>query len=146
MKRHGYGLTALMFAGLIMCFVSCGKKAPPVPPGIPPLPVVKGLDYSLDGAWLTLTWKALSGKGSENLSGYTVMRSVTGPHDEPCEGCPILFKRVRDLGPTATEYREQVIPGNSYIYKVVGYTEYKDQSPDSTLIRFTVPDEDKRDG
>lgn len=147
MKRYGYRFIALIIVGLIgVCFPACGKKAPPVPPGIPSLPVVKGLDYSLDGAWLTLTWKAISGQGSENLAGYKVMRSVTGPNDEPCEGCPILFKRVKDLGPTTTEYREQLIPGNSYIYKVVGYTSYKDQSPDSKLIRFTVPVDEKGNG
>lgn len=147
MNSRKHRITALIIAGLIgVCIAACGKKAPPVPPGIPPLPAVKGLTYVLSGTQLTLSWKAISGKGSENLAGYSVMRSMSGPNDKPCEGCPILFKRVANLGASATEYRENVTPGNSYIYKVVGYTAYKDQSPDSTLIRFTVPSDDLGDG
>lgn len=147
MRACRYSLTALIIAGLTaVCFSACGRKAPPVPPGIPPLQAAKGLTHTLEGAMVTLTWKPISGKAAENLAGYTVMRSVTGPGDDLCEGCPILFKRARELGATTTEYREQVSPGSSYIYKVIGHTTYKETSPDSNLVRFTVPVDDKGDG
>ena len=139
MTNSGRIITVWIITGLIVFFGACGKKGPPVPPGIPPLPSVKGLDYTLTGTRMTLAWKPLSGRGAEQLAGFTVLRSVTRPGDEPCEGCPMVFTRVKQLGATQTEYHETVTPGWTYIYKVIGVTDYKATSPDSRLIRFTVP-------
>lgn len=136
---------SMFFILLLICFLctpACGRKMPPVPPGAPPLPPVTDLKHRLDGDRVSLSWTAPSGAGSDQLAGYAVLRSVADP-DEDCSGCPILFERVRSLGPSITDYSEPVTPGRQYIYKVLALTAYQAPSPDSDLIRFRVPAKDR---
>lgn len=130
---------ALLLAFFCLWAGACGRKMPPVPPGVPALPPVADLKHHVDGDMVTLSWAAPKGKGSETLAGYAVMRSVTDLNDDDCAGCPILFERVTTLGPSSTDYRDHVAQGKRYIYKVMAYTSYKAWSPDSKLIRFMVP-------
>lgn len=140
------GILISVLAVLCLVMAACGKKAPPVPPNAPALPPVAHVKHHVDkDNRLTLAWAPIEVKGSDTVAGYTVMRSMTRLDRETCDGCPILFERVSTLGPGTTEYREKLTPGMRYIYKVLAFTTYHAWSPDSGLIRVTVPAENKGD-
>ncbi len=125
---------------MVFLFAACGKKGPPVPPGIPPLPAVSGFAYVIDSDIVRLAWNKPVGDGASNLKGYIVHRSKTAVDSDNCEGCPILFQRVAELNAGSEAFGELIENGHDYIYKVVAISVYGTTSPDSTLIKFRYDD------
>lgn len=121
---------------LTIMVMACGKKGPPVPPGIPDLPPVTGFVFDLQDDFVTLAWQRPSGKGASILKGYIVYRSKTAVGEEPCTGCPILFEKAAEPHKGTESFGEMIQNGYDYIYKVVAVSEYGTHSPDSELLRF----------
>ena len=134
---------------LIFLLPGCGKKGPPVPPSQKPVPAVSDLKYSIDGDILTLTWAIPTGteKVKTAPDGFIVYRYKRPISDSPCKNCPKLFQKVSDIPVDTTndapgyenkniEYREEILKGFVYTYKVVLYTKSGAQSGDSNYINF----------
>ncbi len=134
---------------LIFLLPGCGKKGPPVPPSQKPVPAVSDLKYSIDGDILTLTWtipKEIE-KVTTASDGFIVYRYKRPISDSPCKNCPKLFQKVSDIPADITtdvpgyenkkiQYREEIVKGFVYTYKVVLYTKSGAQSGDSNYINF----------
>ncbi len=133
---------------LINGIYGCGKKGPPVPlkKHIPPM--VKNLQYHLNGDLLELTW-VVPGKTilkEYRLSGSIIYRSRISMVDSDCRDCPPRFKRVADIpvdtdasGNVVTEnmvYRETLKKGYYYKYKVILYSDEGVSGRDSEYVSF----------
>jgi len=134
---------------LVFLLPGCGKKGPPVPPSQKPVPAVSDLKYSIDGDTLTLTWTIPKGKEKDKTTpdGFIVYRYKRPVSDSPCKNCPKLFQKMSDNPADITneapgyenkniEYREEILKGFVYTYKVVLYTKSGAQSGDSNYINF----------
>jgi len=132
--RLYYGISVALF--LVLVIAACGKKGPPVPPGIRPIPAVRGFSHVLADDKVRLVWKKPSEWGASKLKGYVVHRSKTAVNGDNCDGCPIMFQRVAELNAGSEAYGELIEKGYDYIYKVVAISVYGSSSPDSTLIKF----------
>ena len=126
---------------MVLIFAACGKKGPPVPPGIQPLPAVRGFSHVVEGDNLRLVWTKPAEWGSSTLKGYVVHRSKTAVNSDNCDGCPILFQRVAELNAGSEAFSELIEKGYDYIYKVVAVSIYGSTSPDSPLIKFRFDDD-----
>ena len=134
---------------LIFLLPGCGKKGPPVSPSQKPVPAVSDLKYSIDGDILTLTWAIPTETEKVKITpdGFIVYRYKRPISDSPCKNCPKLFQKVSDIPADITtdvpgyenkniEYREEIVKGFVYTYKVVLYTKSGAQSGDSNYINF----------
>ncbi len=128
-----YWIVAILMAFI---FFSCGRKGPPVAPGVPDLEPVTGISYEIEADIIKVSWDKPNSKNESILTGYTVHRSITGIDEESCDGCPVLFKRIAELGADSNSYGELLEKGNKYIYKVVAVSKYGTISPDSEFIKF----------
>ncbi len=79
--------------------------------------------------------------------GFIVYRYKRPISDSPCKNCPKLFQKVSDIPADITtdvpgyenkkiQYREEILKGFVYTYKVVLYTKSGAQSGDSNYINF----------
>ena len=133
---------------LAVCFlmISCGKKAPPQPPGRGEAPAAVGnISKIIRGNILSLTWIPIASEGGD-VAGFYVYRSKMRLTDSDCRTCPVLFTRVavipyrgRASGETTLrpfEYRETLESGYRYIYKVAAYSQNGSTGKDSNTVDF----------
>lgn len=122
------GLAAALLASVAG---GCGRKGPPLPPGLR-LPAAPGkvILAGPDGA-LTLSWapprEDLGGRPVTAISGYAVLRGAWPPGEGPCASCPddlkpagtvdAVERRGRGLPETAW-VEEDAQPGWTYRYRV----------------------------
>lgn len=128
---HFYFIILLSFI-LMFSLVCCGKKGPPIPPEMLPLPPVADLKANLSDNALELIWTVQTGKGVPAPDGFHIYRSKKSPEDsEKCPGCPDVFEKVSELatgfrlwGRTENRfnYREILEDGFVYRYKIMAYT------------------------
>lgn len=134
-------LAIIFFVGF---FPSCGKKAPPVPPKIEPLPVVQDLSKSVTGDLLTLTWPIPRSKGKilKDLAGFKVLKARKSVIDSACKECPDIFRLAADIplqgriSNNRVQYQEKLEPGYWYKFKVKLYTDKGKESEDSNIIEL----------
>ena len=142
-------MKSLIPAIIILVFLlpGCGKKGLPVPPRQKPVSAFSDLKYSIDGDILTLAWTIPKEKEKTAPDGFIVYRYKRPISDSDCKNCPKLFKKVSDIPADITidapgyenkniEYREEILKGFVYTYKVVLYTKSGAQSGDSNYINF----------
>ncbi len=134
-------ITSAIVPVICLIFISCGLKAPPVPPASYPPVAVTDLSAKVSSDFLTLTWtipapaNATSGK-AEN---FFVYRSKTSLSQPDCPKCPIVFDQVARLpvnGKSQLTYTETLVKGNKYIYKVVPYSNAGVQGKNSNLAEL----------
>lgn len=124
---------------------ACGKKGPPRLPDVEAPPGVRDLSAAvLEGA-IVLKWTAPGGAETAAPAGYHVYRSAEPMDAEACEGCPVLFRRAAQVPlaaeasePRTLEYREPLIPGTRYRFKVVPYDAGGRLGPDSNVVRLVT--------
>ena len=140
-------LQVLAMLAVSFLLVSCGKKAPPRPPGREVAPAAVGkLSKTISGDTLSLTWGPIVSK-AEDVAGFYVYRSKMRLRDSDCRTCPVLFKRVAvipylgqgsgDATLRPFEYRETLESGYRYIYKVAAYSQGGSTGKDSKTVDFT---------
>jgi len=145
MKNAG-NWSLFLFVILFFTFLpSCGKKGPPVPPKIAPLPVVKDLSKNIEGDLLTLAWPIPMKKGKttpEDLAGFKVLRVRKLLIDPDCQDCPDRYRLVADIplqGRISNNriiYQENLEHGYQYKFKVKLYTDKGNDSGDSNIVEF----------
>ena len=134
-----------LFVILFFTFLpSCGKKGPPVPPKITPLPVVEDLSKSITGDLLTLAWSLpmQNGKIPEDLTGFKILRARKPLTETACKDCPDQYRLVADIqlqerfSNNRLIYQENLEQGYKYKFKVKLYTDKGNESADSNVIEF----------
>jgi len=124
--------------------VGCGKKGPPELPNVKAPVGVSNLAIKQDGSDIVLSWTATNNDETA-VAGYLVYRSAEPMTEDACDGCPVLFKRgtkvlvsTKDTKPSLLEYREALIPGTLYRFKVVPYDAQGNLGPDSNIVRIVT--------
>ena len=125
----------------------CGVKGPPVPPRAALLPVVSGLEASLAGDNMVhLRWRlpAEQIKPSGVVGEFWVYRARIEKSSQDCLDCPVLFKRIARVGSDRSEkgadqtlafsFRETVVSGFKYLYKVKPVTPGGTPGDDSNTV------------
>ncbi len=124
----------VLILGLLPAVAGCGIKAPPVTPGEPP-PVVTNLVHTLKNGTLTLAWD-LAGD-SPTVRQYTLYQSKEAVTDEPCEGCPLVFKRGVTIAAGSQRNGTHALKlekGFRYGFKVTASTENGREGPATRTV------------
>ena len=131
-KFCGYlKIIAVLF--LVLLIISCGKKGPPVPPQMLPLPAVNDLDAKIVNDSLELNWTFKTEKNAPAPDGFWVYRSKKPVADSKnCVECPDFFEKVSDMATAFSlwgrkenrfNYLEKLENGYVFRYKVIAYTD-----------------------
>ena len=147
-SRYIGRLLFLIYAGLLVLCLECGKKAPPVAPRVTVPPAVNDLKAEVVGDEVRLIW-SLPKKGNEVFEGLEYFRLYKHSRHrsvEMCTGCPIPFEdyleiKLRDPKPARVEgdhivCHDKIEPDHGYAYKLVVYHESGGASKDSNIVRF----------
>jgi predicted small lipoprotein YifL len=144
------------FSKILLCFVAaaigaaiptgCGKKGPPKLPDVKAPIGVGDLSVKVDGGDIVLSWTATAAQKEESgVEGYLIYRSAEPLSNDDCEGCPVLFKRGtkvplidKDSTRSLQVYRETLLPGTRYRFKVVPYDAQGQLGPDSNIVRIVT--------
>ncbi len=145
-RRTGGRMLLLVLVGAL-ALSGCGIKKDPRLPKIKSPSGVSDLRVEIAGEEVLLEWTTagLDRQGDKAAKGFYVYRADEPASEEPCEGCPILFKRValvriyRELPPEEVlSYREPKRSGMRYIFKVVAFNDHGLLGEDSNLVRLTT--------
>lgn len=115
-------------------FLGCGKKAPPVPPGPTPLQFPVELKGTVQHDTVYLTWRhANPGPGR-----YVVSRAASDASKPDCQGCPLIFQELEtltvDKGTETVEFKDSVMPGFIYRYRVQSLTSSGNRGLASNMV------------
>jgi hypothetical protein len=132
----------LAIMGCMFVEVSCGRKAPPLPPKAIAPPVVEKIKAGQDNGKLRLTWPIPDVHETEALAGFFVYRSKEKASDLPCSQCPVQFDKVADIAYDSFSlkfekqavYTENLERGYQYKYRVTSYSAYGDEGQPSGEI------------
>jgi hypothetical protein len=99
-KVRFYPLIFLL-AGIAVCSVACGKKAPPIPRSPSFTAAVRNLTAGVEKGRVVLKGETC-GKSHDlkMVSGCLVETAWYGPEEKPCQGCPLDYRaeeNVRDV-------------------------------------------------
>ena len=144
------------FPKILLCFVAsaicvtlptgCGKKGPPKLPDVKAPIGVSDLSVKVDGADIVLSWTATGAEKDERgVEGYLIYHSAEPLSNDDCEGCPVLFKRGakvplvdKDSTRPLMIYKEPLLPGTRYRFKVLPYDAQGQLGPDSNIVRIVT--------
>lgn len=145
-----FKLCASVSLCLILLFLGCGKKLPPVAPeSVVPEPVKELGVTSREGRLLirfVKPSKNIDGSKLTDLAGFRVMRRVMD--EKVCKGCPERFPVVYDIDISypkgaiiekdRVSYQDKELqPGTRYEYKVVPYNKDGYDGPEAPRVSFT---------
>lgn len=132
--------TAALVMGLAL-MAACGKKGPPRLPDVEAPAGVRDLAAAREDTFIVLKWTAAVEKDAAAPQGYYVYRSAEPAGEDACAGCPVLFRRAAQValgGDPTLEYREPIVPGTRYRFKVVPYDAAGQLGPDSNIVRIVT--------
>ncbi len=134
---------------LFLSLSGCGKKAPPWPPGVTPLPPINNLKSTTRGEVLWLSWsipKKLESKISE-VVGFVIYRSKVSVSGSSCENCPVVFQELtrvplegafpKGLEKEIFSYEDVLEKNYRYTYKVTSLMENGRESLGSNHVKVT---------
>jgi len=130
-------VAGFLIGALFLVSTGCGVKAPPVAPEATP-PVIATVDHTMENGSLTLSW-ALSA-GSPIPQSYTFYRSRVSLADKPCEGCPLVFKRLMTIPADGRKDGVETVsvePGYRYGFKMTATDANGLEGPDSQTVSFS---------
>ena len=139
--------SSLILIGIL--FISCGKKSPPVSPqAVIPAPIT-GVEYRLDEAGATLTWKSPvrteQGKKMEKIQSFILERAEYQSSDF-CKNCPVHYNITATISAAELSaeqrrqpsYRDEDLrPDHIYLYRVRTSMGWQITSLPSEPVSFT---------
>ncbi len=139
--RHAVWIIAVSF--LLLVSQGCGRKGPPVAPHLQAPVAVKDLSAKVVDCTVELGWTVPPASEAAWPDGYRIYRARLGVED--CEGCPMLFQRIGDVSlhetarpasgsPWALKWKDEVVAGFRYVYKVSAYGDGQREGVDSNLV------------
>lgn len=120
--------------GMLLICAACGVKAPPVAPNVQP-PRLASFDHRLDNNRLTLNWTMTA--GSSQPQSFTLYRARSPLAEKPCDGCPLVFTRLRTIPAQDPEQGSLTLtlePGFHYGFKLTATAANGLTGPDSQTI------------
>jgi hypothetical protein len=127
----------LLLSLLFLVSAGCGVKAPPVAPDARPLAIAT-FEHTLENGKLTLSWGLAP--GSPTPQSYTFYRSQVSLADKPCEGCPLVFKRLMTVPADGRADGVETVtlePGYRYGFKMTATDANGLEGPDSDTVSFS---------
>lgn len=126
------GRVAAVLIGVLLLGVvgSCGRKMPPIQPGVLPPPTVADLAYEMRGSEIILSWTMPTYHHDKEspAAGFKVLRARQTMAEAECQTCPAPFQTIGDVlasGKTFTSrlrFRDALEPGFKYRYKLKPYS------------------------
>lgn len=124
------GWLAAALIGLALFASGCGRKLPPIQPGVLPPPAVADLAYEVREGEILLFWNmpAFNPEKESAAAGFRVQRSRQTAAEAECRTCPTRFQAVGDIGASGRapgsriRFRDAPETGFVYSYKVQAYT------------------------
>jgi len=142
----------IIFACCIL-LTSCGRKAPPVPPGTLRPKAIKDLSYKIIPDGIELKWSVpvrnRDGSPLVRIKGFSLLKAEI-PLDDYCEGCPQPFGQLIEVPFDAKPekarkmvYEDRTVrSGMQYVYKVCtvkGWLNVSDTSNQVSLAWHALP-------
>lgn len=149
-KRKRLSLLLLIFTGIVVFCLACGKKGPPVSPTAIIPPAITDLKAEILGDQVRLTWSFPKEKNEpmDGLECFRIYKYKSSTSVETCEGCPMPFEHLRDIKledpePARIEgdwviWNDNIDPDYHYAYKVVTCHKSGGISEDSNIVEFTA--------
>ena len=150
-REHQNRLLLLLWLGLLVFHLGCGKKGPPVAPRAVVPPAVKDLKAEPVGDEVQLTWSIPTDNGAafEGIEGFRVFRRPVRASAAPCPGCSVPFDECLDIKLAYPEparvtagrvvWRDKSAPDGPYAYKVIVYHKGGGVSEDSNIVSWPMP-------
>ena len=126
-----------LMGALFLVSAGCGIKAPPVAPDAKP-PVIATFTHTLENGTLILSWTLAT--GSSPPQSCTFYRSRVSLADKPCEGCPLVFKRLMTIPAGGLENGVETVSveqGYRYGFKMTATNANGLEGPDSRTVAFS---------
>ncbi|MBW1989084.1 MAG: hypothetical protein JRI97_06010 [Deltaproteobacteria bacterium] len=127
-------------------FASCGRKAPPVPPGAPVPAAVCGLSATVENGRAVITFSGEPCGEGARAERFLVFRCRRRLQAQPCPECPCPYSLAGSLDnprpggqPARLTYAEDLKPGYAYRYKVVPVGEAGVRGAESRVMSLPFP-------
>lgn len=116
-RSRTIGIWIAILAVAAVLAAGCGKKGPPVPPGVETAPPVADLTGEREANRVRLTWSIpRPEKPGEGMPvRFFVYRNRTAADAVACPDCPRVFERVGDLPAETCGAGAQPCPGMAYV-------------------------------
>ena len=143
----------LIIVACCILLASCGRKAPPVPPGTLRPKAIKDLSYKVIPEGIELKWSVpvrnRDGSPLVRIKGFRLLKAEI-PLEEYCEGCPPPFGQLIEVPFDAKPekarkmvYEDRTVRSSTqYIYKVCtvkGWLNVSDTSNQVSLAWHVLP-------
>jgi hypothetical protein len=123
----------------------CGRKLPPIRPGVFPPPAVSDLTYEVQGGDIFLGWRvpAFDPAKESAPASFKVLRARQATDEIECSTCPMAFQVIADISasgkPTGRHMRFQdtLEPGFKHSYKLQVVTVDDMAGKDSNVVAVT---------
>jgi hypothetical protein len=142
------GRGALVLLGVLLLTLggSCGRKLPPIQPGVLPPPAVADLSYEMHGSEIVLIWSLPAFRQDQEsaAAGFKVLRARQTAAEAECQTCPAPFQTIGDVWASGKRpasrlrFRDALEPGFKYRYKLKSYSAdgvFGKDSNEVTLLR-----------
>ncbi len=137
----------ILFIGILILLVGCGRKTPPVPPNAVIPEAIGNLKYMADDTGVTLSWRypenSIKGKSIENIRTFHLHKAMI-PDADYCDGCPVTYDQVIKVDARGSEPKERLAyidtdlqPGYHYVYMVKSDSGWRIMSGDSNRVDFS---------
>jgi hypothetical protein len=124
------GWFAAAFIGLVLVASNCGRKLPPIQPGVLPPPAVADLTHEVRESEILLFWSqpAVNPAKESAAAGFKVLRLRQTKAEAECRSCPAPFLVIADVAVSGRKpgsrfrFLDRLEPGFMHRYKVQAYT------------------------
>ncbi|WP_299981543.1 hypothetical protein [Desulfobacula sp.] len=137
-KRAAIQFLMVLFSVILLTFLGCGIKGPPLPPEIKGQKIAAPFDlkYTAGDKEITLFWNhkidketaAVKPEGFEIFMGKKTF--------EACEGCPFEFKMIKFVAMPSMEFSTQIEKGFKYYFRVQATGDDNMRSEYSKTVQF----------
>jgi hypothetical protein len=124
------GWAAAALIGVVLFANNCGRKLPPIQPGVLPPPTVTDLTHEVRESEILLFWSqpAVNPAKESAAAGFKVLRMRQTKAEAECRTCPMPFQVIADITASGRKsgsrfrFQDRLEPGYLHSYKVQAYT------------------------